>query len=251
MATFDSNGITIHYETFGDGPPVVLVHGFASSIQGNWVVTGWVRRLVDAGRRVVALDCRGHGGSEKPHDPAAYAGTAMSDDVIRLMDHLGIDRADVLGYSMGGGIALELLVRHPQRVERAVLGGVGSVFRSARNPGAIARALATGDQEAMANPLARAFRQFAEQQGNDMQALAACIQRPRGNLDRSQVSTISVPVLIVVGEKDEVVSGAEELAQTIPGARLVVVPGGDHLTTVPDHRFKEAALEFLGTPARA
>lgn len=250
MPTFDSDSVSIHYETFGEGPPVVLVHGFASSIQGNWVVTGWVRRLADAGRRVVALDCRGHGASDKPHDPAAYAGTAMSDDVIRLMDHLEMEQADLVGYSMGGGIALDLVLRHPRRFQRAVLGGVGSVFRSARNPGAIARALATADQEAMANPVARAFREFAEQQGNDLQALAACMQRPRPNIEPSQLAAISVPVLIVVGEKDDIVNGADELARAIPGARLVVVPGCDHLTTVPDHRFKDAALAFLGASNR-
>ena len=78
MAVFDSDGVTIHYEVFGEGPPIVLVHGFASNLQDNWVLTGWVKRLLDQGRRVVALDCRGHGESAKPHDPEAYAGGAMA-----------------------------------------------------------------------------------------------------------------------------------------------------------------------------
>ena len=124
MATFDSGGAAIHYEVFGQGKPIVLVHGFASSLQGNWVSTGWIEALTPI-RRVVALDCRGHGESDKPHDPEAYAGDAMAEDVTLLMDHLGIEKADLFGYSMGGRISMQLLASHPERFTSVVLGGVG------------------------------------------------------------------------------------------------------------------------------
>jgi pimeloyl-ACP methyl ester carboxylesterase len=245
MGIFDSDGVNIHYEVFGEGTPIILVHGFASSLQENWVQTGWVKRLLSAGRGVVALDCRGHGESAKPHDPAAYGGEAMAGDVIRLMDHLGIDRADLMGYSMGGGIALDLILRHPQRFRRVVLGGVGGVSRGTSESSAIANALSTDDPASISNAVARAFREFAEQRGNDLKALAACIQRGRSRPEREALAAISVPVLVVVGEKDDVVGGGDALAGAIPGARLVTVPDRDHLTVVPDRRYKEAVLSFL------
>jgi len=249
MGTFDSEGVTIHYEVFGEGPPIILVHGFASSLQENWVQTGWVKRLLSAGRRVVALDCRGHGESAKPHDPAAYAGEAMPGDVIRLMDHLGIARAELMGYSMGGGIALDLIMRHPQRFPRVVLGGVGAVSRGATESSAIASALSTDDPSTISSAVGRAFRWFAEQRGNDLKALAACIQQGRSGPEPEALAAIRMPVLVVVGEKDDVVGRGDALAAAIPGARLVTVPDRDHLTVVPDRRYKEAVLSFLAEGA--
>jgi pimeloyl-ACP methyl ester carboxylesterase len=249
MAVFDSDGVKIHYEVFGDGPSIMLVHGFASSLQDNWVLTGWVKRLESAGRRVVALDCRGHGESDKPHDPEAYAGGMMAGDVVRLMDHLGIDRADLMGYSMGGGIALDLLMRHPQRLGRVVLGGVGGATRRPADSSAIADALAADDPSAVSSAVARGFREFAQQRGNDLKALAACIRRGRSRPDPEALAGIKVPVLVVVGEKDDLVGRADTLADAIPGARLVTVPDRDHLTVVPDGRYKEAVFSFLGEEA--
>jgi pimeloyl-ACP methyl ester carboxylesterase len=245
MATFDSDGVTIHYEVFGDGPPIVLVHGFASSLKDNWVQTGWVKRLESAGRRVVALDCRGHGESDKPRDPAAYQGDTMPGDVIRLMDHLGIDRADLMGYSMGGGIALGLIMRHPQRFHRAVLAGVGAAARGATDSAVIADALAADDSSAVTSEIARNFRAFAMQRGNDLKALAACMRRGRPAPDPKALAAISLPVLVVVGEKDDLVGRGEVLADAIPGARFVSIPERDHITAVPDRRYKEAVLDFL------
>jgi pimeloyl-ACP methyl ester carboxylesterase len=251
MAIFDSDDVTIHYEVFGEGPPIILVHGFASSLQDNWVQTGWVKRLETAGRRVVALDCRGHGESAKPHDPAAYAGEAMPDDVIRLMDHLGIARAELMGYSMGGAVALGLIMRHPQRFHRAVLAGVGTVSRGATESSAIADALRTDNPSTISDAVARGFRWFAAQRGNDLKALAACIERGRGRPEPEALSAISVPVLVVVGEKDDLVGRGEVLADAIPGARFVGIPDRDHLTAVPDRRYKEAVLEFLAEETEA
>src|SRR3990172_7413846 len=125
MPAFDSGGVTINYVVEGSGATIVLVHGFASSLEGNWRAPGIIDALVGAGRRVVALDCRGHGESGKPHDPVPYDDTKMADDVIALMDHLGIGVADLMGYSMGGFLSASLLVRHPERFRSVILSGVG------------------------------------------------------------------------------------------------------------------------------
>src|ERR1700730_4536788 len=176
MPDFDSDGVRIHYYLEGpeDGPPTVLVHGFCSNFKVNWVGSRWVETLARAGRRVIGLDNRGHGKSEKPHDPDAY-GPHMVEDVCNLIDHLGLDRVDYIGYSMGSQIGLRLLVAHPQRALRAVAGGIGmNVTTPWRAGEAIARRL-RGD-ETEQSPAAAMFYNFAMAvPGNDLEALACCI----------------------------------------------------------------------------
>ena len=162
MATLDVNGTSINYIVEGNGPTVVLVHGFASNLQANWRAPGIIDALVTSGRQVVALDCRGHGRSDKPHDPTAYEGTHMTDDVLALMDHLDIMQADLAGYSMGGIFAATLLVRAPMRFRSVVLAGIGNTLLT-RGPNseraqAIARALDADDSGASESATARGFR---------------------------------------------------------------------------------------------
>src|SRR5436190_13797199 len=126
MMIFDRDGVEIAFLDEGEGEPIVLVHGFASTAAMNWVHPGWVATLTKAGRRAIALDNRGHGASTKLYDPAAYHSAVMSEDVRALLDHLGLPRADVLGYSMGARIAAFLALAHPARVRRVVFGGLGS-----------------------------------------------------------------------------------------------------------------------------
>lgn len=246
VPTFDSNGVTIHYEVFGEGTPIILVHGFASSIDQNWVATGWVDALVPI-RQVVALDCRGHGLSEKPHDPQAYGGGAMVEDVVRLMDHLEIEKSDLFGYSMGAGISLRLLLTHPDRFTSVVLGGIGNVLTQERDEGAsaIAEALLAEDPETITDPVAKGFRAFADLGDNDLRALAAVMRSPRDALGREKLAEVALPVLIVNGADDTLVGSPDELAAAIPKAQLVKIPDRDHLTVVPDPRFKEEVVQFL------
>jgi len=243
--TFDSDGVPIRYQVYGEGEPIVLVHGFASSIQGNWANTGWVETLAPL-RQVIALDCRGHGESGKPHDPESY-GTEMSDDVMRLMDHIGVETADLIGYSMGAMISLRLLVGHAERFRSVVLGGIGNAIatRTRGRPG-VAEALLAEKTNEVKDPVGRAFRAFAEASGNDLKALAACQSARSEPLDRERLGEVAIPVLVVVGERDVLIANPKELASAIRGARLVTVPGRDHLTAVPDDRFKKAVVEFLG-----
>jgi pimeloyl-ACP methyl ester carboxylesterase len=245
--SFDSNGVTIHYETFGDGKPIVLVHGFASSLKGNWVATNCVETLQPI-RRVVALDCRGHGESDKPYEPEAYGGENMSRDVLRLMDHLNVAEADLFGYSMGAGIAAYLLAHHRDRFTSVIMGGIGNIFQSTRGEAAqvINNALLAEDPSTIKNPVAAAFRTFADlNPNNDLKALAACAMRTRQPMDPADFADVDTPVLIVDGEDDVLATNPGDLAGAIPGARLVMIPDRDHLTVVPDPRFKEEVLAFL------
>ena len=244
---FDSDGVRLHYELHGqaDGKPIVFVHGYASNYQLNWVGTRWQETLTAAGFRVIGLDCRGHGASDKPHDAAAYGPEVMAADVRRLLDHLQIRIADYLGFSMGARIGLQAVLDFPDRWRRAVLGGLGS--RGAMDQGAsIARAMRGGPPD---NPMAESFYKFASTRTkNDLEALAACIEAPLPTLDLSRLGNIKTPILIVVGENDELVLGAPDLVEQIPTARLVTVPGRDHLGTVSAREFKESALTFLEKP---
>ncbi len=250
LGTFHSGGVPIHYEVSGEGEPAVLVHGFASSIRGNWISTGWIEALTPI-RQVVALDCRGHGLSGKPHAAEAYSGHKMVDDVIRLMDHLGIGKADLFGYSMGAAISLRTLVIHPDRFRSVVLGGIGDILARWREgrPN-VASALLAQDRSAITDPVAKGFRVFAEANGNDLKALAAYMLASREPLDRDRLANLLLPVLIVNGERDDLVGSAHELVGSIPGARLMMIPDRDHLTVVPDQRFKEAVVSFLTADGR-
>jgi pimeloyl-ACP methyl ester carboxylesterase len=242
---FDSDGVRLHYELHGPktGPPAALVHGFASDYQLNWVGTRWQESLVGAGYHVVGLDCRGHGRSEKPHDPAAYALEAMAADVRRLLDHLDIPVAHYLGYSMGARIGVQAMLDFSQRLNRVVLGGIGwgGAFHAAAE---IARALRGG---ATTNPVATSFYDFARARPtNDLEALAACILGPQPDPDPARLAAITNHVLVVVGDQDDIAVDAQRLVESIPTARLVTVAGRNHMSTVPAKEFKAAALEFLG-----
>lgn len=244
--TFNSDGVELAYDDLGDGEPVVLVHGFASSRQGTWAETGWYDELAEAGRRVVALDCRGHGDSDKPHDPAAYGHATMASDVVALLDHLEVDRADLMGYSMGGWVTLHLLVDHADRVNAAVAAGVGeSLLGEQVNREAIAAALEAEDAGDIEDQTGREFRLFAEQQGNDLRALAALQRAREPAFGTGRLDGVSAPVLVVAGENDELVGDPGPLADVIPGADSFAVPNADHLTATGATAYKERARDFF------
>ena len=245
---FDSDGVRLHYEVHGPeaGRPIVLVHGFASDYQLNWVGTRWQETLIGAGFKVIGLDCRGHGQSDKPHDPAAYRTEIMAGDIVRLLDNAGVHEAAYLGYSMGARIGLQVVMDHPSRLTRAVLGGIGTAGALDRSD-AIARALLAG--EPTDDPVAQTFFKFAaERPTNDLVALAACIRGLRPNADPAQLARIRTPILIVVGDHDTIARGAPDLVELVPSARLVTIEGRDHMSAVPARDFKRAALEFLDAP---
>jgi pimeloyl-ACP methyl ester carboxylesterase len=248
----------------GKGEPVVLIHGFAADIQTNWVMPGIFKGLVKD-YRVIALDCRGHGKSDKPHEAKQY-GKAMMEDVVRLLDHLHIKRAHIVGYSMGGGIALEMLMHHPERILTAAIGGFGvSTAQKEKNMvNELAKSLEEGkgfaplllaitppgqpkpttEQIKFANTVLLAF--------NDSKALAACMRGFKSETDLDATDIVKDlqkskrPILAIVGDKDPFKPGVDELKKEVPDTELVIIKGGDHVSTVMSPEFAKTLLKFLG-----
>lgn len=246
MDYFESDGLKLAYEVRGEGSPILLVHGFASTHEVNWIATSWSRTLVDAGRRVIMADGRGHGASDKPHDPSDYALEAMAGDVIALLDHLGEPGVDLMGYSMGGMVALVAAGLWPERFDRVIAAGVGErLLDKGKDSKAVVDALLTDDLSSIRSPGARLFRTFADQNGQDRQALAACFEAVRADYPVDVLSRITRPVLIVAGEADDQAGPAAALAARIPGAQSFTVPKRDHMKTVGDRAYKDAVLKFL------
>jgi len=246
MQSFESNGVRIAYVDEGEGEPILLIHGFASSVAANWIDPQWVRTLTQAGRRVIAYDNRGHGQSEKLYEPERYGAPEMAEDAGRLLDHLGIDRADVLGYSMGARIAAFLTFAHPERVRSVIFGGLGiHMVRGMVGSGPLAKALEAPRLEDVTNATARSFRLFAEQTKSDLKALAACMRGPREKVPPEKLGEITVPALVAVGSEDVIGGSGAALAELIPSAQFLEITGRDHMRAVGDSRFKQGVLDFL------
>jgi pimeloyl-ACP methyl ester carboxylesterase len=246
MPQFTHDGVEIAFFDQGEGEPIVLVHGFASTKEVNWIAPGWVPTLTGAGRRVIALDNRGHGASAKLYDPAVYHSAVMAEDVRALIDHLGLSRADVMGYSMGARISAFLALAHPDRVRSVVLGGLGmGLIDGVGEPERIALGLEAASMADVADPGARQFRSFAEQTRSDLRALAACMRGSRQTLSREEVGHIAAPLLVAVGSKDAIAGPPEELAALVPNAQALVIPNRDHMMAVGDKTYKAGVLEFL------
>jgi pimeloyl-ACP methyl ester carboxylesterase len=244
---FRSGDLSLAFVDEGEGEPILLIHGFASNHRVNWLSTGWFKTLLDDGRRVIALDNRGHGESDKPHDAEAYGTPVMADDAIRLLDHLDIESADIMGYSMGARISAFAGLQHRGRVRSCILSGLGiGLVRGVGAPGPIAEALLAPSLEDVADPAGRMFRAFAEQTGSDRQALAACITASRQTLEPEELAKLAAPVLVAVGTEDDIGGDAHELAALIPGAEAFAIPGRDHMKAVGDKAHKRAVTEFLG-----
>jgi pimeloyl-ACP methyl ester carboxylesterase len=244
VRSFD--GTRIAYAAQGSGPAVLLLHGFAADHVLNWVRPGVIDALADAGRRVIATDARGHGASGKPHDPDRYAGDAMVRDAQAVLDHLGVEQVEVVGYSMGAMVAARLVPDEP-RTRALVLGGVGATVAPPRTggraPEAIAAALLADDPASIENVAGKAFREFADATGADRRALAA-LTRSSALRFEVRFDAITVPTLVVVGADDTLVRSPGELADRLPSARLVTV-AGDHLGAPYDPAFARAIVDFL------
>ena len=246
MPSFHHGAVEIAYLDEGEGEPIVLVHGFASSKNVNWVYPTWVSELKKNGRRVIALDNRGHGDSAKPYDSEDYHIGIMAGDVTALMDHLEIARADVMGYSLGGRMTAWLAHRVPQRLRSAILGGIGMGLLLGGGPGEnVASALEADSLDDVTDPVGRTFRAFADQTRSDHRALAACLRGSRRLMTREEAAGITVPVLIAVGTTDEIAGSASALAEIIPGSEVLDIPDRDHMRAVGDKVYKSGVLEFL------
>jgi pimeloyl-ACP methyl ester carboxylesterase len=246
MPSFHNGAAEIAFSDEGEGDPIVLVHGFASNKNVNWVYPGWVSELKKNGRRVIALDLRGHGESSKLYDPAQYSIEIMADDVIALMDHLKLERADMMGYSMGGRTTAYLARYQPRRLRSAILGGIGIGLIEGGGPGEnVAEALEASSLDDVSDPVGRTFRAFADQTRSDRRALAACLRGSRRLMTEAEAAGIAVPVLIAVGTKDEIAGSADALGNIIPGSQVLNIPNRDHMRAVGDKVYKAGVVEFL------
>jgi len=247
-ASFDSNGVQIQYADRGSGEPVVLIHGFTGSYARHIESPGLMDRLEKTGYRSIAIDCRGHGQSGKPRDDSAY-GMEMVEDVIRLMDHLKIERAHLFGYSMGGAIVSQLLVRQPTRVLTATLLGAGwegedlTAFRSQmeeladgfarRDASALIRGVTSGQKPPTDAEVAALNESLFAR--NDHQALAAVARGMTSLFDvpREKLQRTTIPVLGIVGEHDAFnLTAVKRMATVVPKMEVVVLPGANHATSV-------------------
>lgn len=243
---FDFAFIDISPAAAAAAEPILLIHGFASTHFVNWVAPGWVKTLTEAGYRTIALDNRGHGASSKSYDPADYTPDKMAGDAAALLDHLGIGKAHVFGYSMGARIAAFLALAEPQLVATLIFGGLGvGMVDGVGDWDPIADALAAADPADITHPRGKMFRAFADQTRSDRRALAACIATSRELLSEADVSRIAQPTLIGVGTKDEIGGSPEALAALMPNATAFAIEGRDHMLAVGDRAFKKRVLEFL------
>ncbi|MCM6776438.1 alpha/beta hydrolase [Nocardia sp. CDC159] len=249
MAKFKTwDGLELSYREWpGDGIPVVLQHGIVADTNANWMSVGVVAALQAAGRRVISLDARGHGRSDKPHDPARYSWSAMAADVRALFDELGLDRLHLVGYSMGGIIAL-LVAAADERVARLAVGGIGC---GVVDLGGIDHRVITAEQlvgamrgeAAGVPPPGSMFRFLAEALGADLEAIAA-VATGLNEAPIEDLSRIAMPTLVLAGADDPYAAEPERLAAALPDGRSVVVPG-DHLTAVADPGFHTALVDHL------
>jgi pimeloyl-ACP methyl ester carboxylesterase len=248
MASFRSDIVDISYEVTGEGAPVLLIHGFASNARVNWWDTGWVKALSEAGYKAITFDNRGHGASSKPYDVSAYPAPEMAEDARRLLDHLGIRQALVMGYSMGARIAAFLTIHHPQRVRGAVFAGLAeNMIKGFGGSEPIAEALEARSADMVSDPEARVFRLFAEQTKGDLKALAACMRSERAKMKPADLARIQVPVLVVAGEADEIAGPVQPLVDAIPGARGVVLARRNHMNAVGDRKHKDEVIKFFNS----
>jgi pimeloyl-ACP methyl ester carboxylesterase len=255
LRRFSSDGVDIAFiDATPQGrdlnEPILLIHGFASNHRINWVNPRWVETLTKSGRRVVAFDNRGHGQSEKRYAPADYHADLMTKDAANLLAHLGVERADVMGYSMGARIASFLALSRPSLVRSLVLGGLGDrLVRDAGLPEAIAEALEAPSIESLTDPTQRLFRGFADQTKSDRAALAACIRGSRRSLTPADAARITQPTLVAVGERDAIAGDPAKLVALLPRAEALLIPGRDHNLAVGDKVFKAGALDFVARRA--
>lgn len=252
MPTFTSDGLNLAYDDIapagGYERTIVLVHGFASNRNEGWRRTGWYGAFERRRVRCVALDQRGHGESAKPHDAQAYERARLAGDVIALLDHLGLGQVDLFGYSMGARTALATALMAPGRVSNLILGGVGGSLIGERslpagNP--MADAMLAEDPDTISEPMLKSFRQFADEQGEDRKALAACTGAVNPPFDRDAMAALQVPVLVVTGQRDTNAGDPEALAQAFPYGQAKVLPGCDHFSAIPHGLTKAAVFDFL------
>jgi pimeloyl-ACP methyl ester carboxylesterase len=254
---FDSAGVKIHYLDRGQGEPVILIHGFGANLDANW--TPIIYALAKE-YRVIALDNRGHGRSDKPVEQAAY-GLNMVEDVARLMDHLEIKQAHIVGYSMGGLITGKFLATHPERVASAVIGGMGwmeldaqwskflddvaSNLEAGNGPLPLLKFLSSHMEPQAAENRAQGLNTVFKLT-NNQKALAACARQfPQFAITKDTLAANQRPALAVIGENDPFKKNVDDMQKLMGNLQVIIVPGGDHMSTFMSPMFLKEVRTFL------
>jgi len=255
---FDSDGVRIHYTDEGQGEPVILVHGYAVTADQNWRIPGNVRALSKK-YRVITMDDRGHGLSDKPRDAGKY-GLETVRDVIRLMDHLGIAKAHVAGYSMGGFITLKLAMMYPERLLSAVVGGAGWTLPTDENRVLLDKVVSSMESGRGIRPLAEWLRPVGHKQNrllewlvvtfinntNDLPALGATMRAiDQLEVSEAELRANKVPILTIVGTADPLRNGVDALTGVLANHENLFIQGGDHMTAILGPRFRNGMLDFF------
>lgn len=241
-----SRGVRIWWEEEGEGPPIVLLHGYTSNLRTHWRASGWFEHLA-ANHRVIALDQRGHGRSEKPRQRDSYSRSLMAADVAAVLDAAGVERATLFGYSMGAIVGTQTLLDYPARFDGAILGGMGVQWEvdgrrqcpDEEHPGAPRPHRDLQRSASAVTSWLRHYNPFA------MRALAQGVFFGQDPMPAARLSEIDVPVLSVSGTRDRFCAGTKLLPSAITNCRRVVLTGQTHISTVSDPRFKAAVSEFL------
>jgi len=249
MVSFISDGLSLAYDDFGPRDAkkaIVLVHGFAANRTENFKRMGWYDAVAAKGLRGLAVDARGHGESAKPHAPEQYAREAMARDIFALLDHAGLERAHFLGFSMGSHILLTAALIDGGRIDHLVVSGVGArIFEPPREPNAMAEAMEAPSPESISDPMMKSFRHFADEQKEDRLALAACSRGPRTTFTPDSLTAIRRPTLVVAGARDQLAGPPQGLADAIPGAKAVTLPGCDHFSCIGHPLLKASVFDFF------
>ena len=246
---FRSAGIDLAYDVYGAGRPILLIHGFASSGVVNWVNTGWVDTLQKAGWAPITLDNRGHGASRKLYAPQLYFAHDMADDAARLLDHLGHSRLPDKNKTKKTHNTSYLALRHPERVTRAVWGGLGiNLITGLEDSEEIIAALTADSLAEVKGATGRQFRIFADHSKADRAALAACMISSREPMPEAEVRRIGQPTLVAVGSADDMAGDPEALARLLPHGEAFVIPKRNHMLATGDPKFKTATKEILARP---
>jgi len=243
-----ADGLNLATYDFGDendAPVVLAVHGFASSAIANWQATGWVRELTRAGYRVVALDQRGHGASDKPRDSAAYTMAALVSDVLTVLDSYVLGEVAFVGYSLGARVGWHAAIEMPTRISRAVLGGIPDGDPLTRFRVDEARAFIQDGIE-IEDRLSRAYLEMAAGiRGNDLAALVALVEGMRGSPQPDPLNPPVQPLLFATGAEDSILEKSRMLAQSTPHGTFFEIPGRNHFNAPTARAFRNRALEFL------
>lgn len=246
MKTAYVNDAEIAYIDEGRGPPILLIHGFASNAQVNWVGPGWVTTLSEAGYRVIAIDNRGHGQSTKFYDEADYRLDVFASDAAAIIDQLGLDRPHVMGYSLGARITATLASKEGSKLNRIILAGNGyNMVDGGFDSSAIRDGLLAESASAAPTEIGKGFRAFAEATKSDLKALAACIMGGRAHIDKQVFQSIENETLVTIGDEDTVATQGDKLATLLPRGRFEPIPKRNHNTAVGDKVYKQNVLGFL------